>query len=362
MAVIVFHLLALFSFNLAQAKCQIEVQPDKELLITHTSVIDSAQARTGALSFASVFKKFSRSENVSHEKIQIQNWLNQWHQDTLPSGIPTLARSTAMFQWNWADLSPESAPFILSAVVFRPDLANDYSEGELRLIFNLIDHVGHAEGFTAIFEFQLPRFNQLSWKDEFHQLALQDFGPAFNAKLIKLLSMATDGRLRTNDFFLAPTWDLREFTVNEITGSIEQSVLPQTPDIFWNQSEDARQSLVRWIEENRDAILSGLWTLPKQFSTGNALTPNEGFKWLARADLENDLRHKFSLHTCNGCHAGETRTRFTHVDSRAWMVKPVISPFLKSDVLIRKSIFEAQLCGDTVRAHQILTTRQGLIH
>jgi len=343
MALILFFL---FSLNLAQAKCQIEVQPDKELLITHASVIDSIEASTGDLSFAAVFKKFSRSENLVQEKIQIQNWLNQWHQDTLPSGVPTLARSTAVFQWYWPDLTPETAPFILSAIVFRPDLASNYSEGELRFVYNLIDSVGRAEDFSIIFEFQLPRYNQLFWKDELHQLSTLDFGPTFNTKLIQLLSMASNegARLRTNDFVLAPTWDLREFSINENLGSIEQVALPQTPDISWNETSDLRQSLINWIEENKDSILSGLWTLPKKFSTGNALTASEGFIWLPDADLDKNLRHKFSLQTCNGCHSGETKTRFTHIEPRAWKTKPHLSNFLQSELLIRKSIFEAQLC------------------
>jgi hypothetical protein len=40
------------------------------------------------------------------------------------------------------------------------------------------------------------------------------------------------------------------------------------------------------------------------------------------------VRHKFSLNTCNGCHAGETGTPFTHVFPRAAGVEAKLSDFL----------------------------------
>ncbi len=54
----------------------------------------------------------------------------------------------------------------------------------------------------------------------------------------------------------------------------------------------------------------------------------EGFFWRAPT-CRRRSRHKFSLNTCSGCHAGETGTDFTHVAPRAAGQASVLSPFLR---------------------------------
>ncbi len=50
--------------------------------------------------------------------------------------------------------------------------------------------------------------------------------------------------------------------------------------------------------------------------------------WTATGISSNEVRHKFSLNTCNGCHGRETRTLFTHVKEGAFGTPVGLSGFL----------------------------------
>lgn len=52
-----------------------------------------------------------------------------------------------------------------------------------------------------------------------------------------------------------------------------------------------------------------------------------------------------SLQTCNGCHAGETNTIFTHINPRSLSEQSRISDFLEGKLVERKIIFEEEFLG-----------------
>src|SRR6185295_18070269 len=55
--------------------------------------------------------------------------------------------------------------------------------------------------------------------------------------------------------------------------------------------------------------------VPLSFLAANAPAPSPAFFWKGNPQIaDNDARQIVSLGTCNGCHAGETRTRFVHIN------------------------------------------------
>src|SRR5262249_60483738 len=56
--------------------------------------------------------------------------------------------------------------------------------------------------------------------------------------------------------------------------------------------------------------------LGSPFQAGSAIMPTENFFFHGAPTIPiapPEVRRVFSLNTCNGCHAGETITRFTHM-------------------------------------------------
>jgi hypothetical protein len=72
--------------------------------------------------------------------------------------------------------------------------------------------------------------------------------------------------------------------------------------------------------------------VPESFSgqrfLGASSKVPEDFFWRAPS-VGGEARHKFSLNTCNGCHAGETATEFTHISNRAAGQPAQLSLFLR---------------------------------
>ena len=66
------------------------------------------------------------------------------------------------------------------------------------------------------------------------------------------------------------------------------------------------------------------------FLGGSAPMPSPSFFWTAPGLVPGEFcaRHKLSLNTCNGCHAGETSTPFTHVGPRSQNFPASLSGFL----------------------------------
>jgi hypothetical protein len=61
---------------------------------------------------------------------------------------------------------------------------------------------------------------------------------------------------------------------------------------------------------------------------GKSINRADGNGFWTLPTVDSEVRHKFSLNTCNGCHSAETSTAFAHVQSRIWNEPAELSRFL----------------------------------
>jgi hypothetical protein len=127
-------------------------------------------------------------------------------------------------------------------------------------------------------------------------------------------------QLRTNEIQLASPWELREFRVETASHQLRESTVKQDPDVSTNNTV----RFTNFVTSNVAAVLAGTYTVDLNFpmpagphflgGAGPVPGNNTGFFWRGNPQIvNNDARHLVSLGTCNGCHAGETKTVFTHV-------------------------------------------------
>lgn len=279
------------------------------------------------------------------------------------------------------------APFRLLAIVNRLDLrgnpgyggVNDSDPcnpscigGEGRFVFALVPGLrrtggggggygGGGEGvtqsscdasqFTVIFEYCIPKRTCAEIKQfalEWYALSQKPFGAAFNAALQAITdqfaragadpsrkpNLSALNQLRANELLREP-WDLREwrlFNNDSDAGWLREVTVKQTPDFDLNFG----QKIVDYCLANAGDILAEKHVVPLQFRRepflgGDAPMPTDKFFWdgpQPTGTIPGEVRHKFSLNTCNGCHAGETGTPFTHVFPRAAGQEAALSDFL----------------------------------
>ncbi|MFZ5440216.1 MAG: CARDB domain-containing protein [Myxococcota bacterium] len=360
-------------------QCAISIDAGSELLITDLRVVEDARATGGAWSFGSLMTSMAGPHAAP---AFVESWLRQWSAPQLINGFTVPARpaiqSMVLDPWprTSAGLDLSRAPFRLLAIVNRLDLRDlaHGSAGEGRFIFGVLDRNGAPLQFTVILEFNLPATTAADvrrWADDFHTLgALERGSPAFNTALEAITNRfsgpnAAPGRpngsainqVRTNEIALAAPWELREFTL-DANGQLRQSPPMQTPDLSFNGSS----SLATFINTNEAALLAGNHAVPttflgRPFLGGNAPT-EPGFFWNA-SGVSSEALFRFSVNTCNGCHAGDTGTRFTHVSPRSAGAESPLSGFLTgttafargqsrafNDLATRASSLADVLCDD----------------
>jgi hypothetical protein len=141
----------------------------------------------------------------------------------------------------------------------------------------------------------------------------------------------TFSRIRTNDGLQVKysgdgraDWELREFRLNS-RGVLEQHSVPGTPDKLQNG-----QLWLFNVINSAPRTVRGVPVLP-EFREG-ASSMNDGVIWssvdAAGQYPDHERRHQFSLHTCSGCHGGETQTNFRHVREAAFRIPTQMSGFL----------------------------------
>ncbi|QSQ24510.1 hypothetical protein JY651_06035 [Pyxidicoccus parkwayensis] len=333
--------------------CQVE--PFEELLITDLSVVEDPVRTTG--SGAWTFGALMRAMNGGRDPSElVRNWLKTWQADQFIGAtfVPARPNIGPLVLGPWearsggpnAPLNFDVAPFRLLAIVNRMDLRHEgVHAGEGRFVFGVTDpNTGGPMPFTVILEYTLPgghaeEFQR--WSRDWHELGRLGLGhPDYNAKLQALTDRFTKSfvlagrfmgsaisQVRTNENTLDPEWELREFHFGP--GGLEPAHVALTPPFFLNGS----QLVADYINQNQPAILTETHVVPEFFQGqpflwGSAPTPF-GFFWNALG-VEPQARHKFSLNTCNGCHAGETQTVFLHVGFRSKGQPAFLSPFLVS--------------------------------
>jgi hypothetical protein len=186
-------------------------------------------------------------------------------------------------------------------------------------------------------------------------------------------------QLRTNEVALAEQilrrappgqapkafWELREFRIDvNNSGYLRQVTVKQTPDLIFNEGTvtyvstigllgvaDVRgpllptsvlfsavtPALAHYVNGAEADILAHEHHVPAKILPGYgflgaaALTPSSTF-WNDQNIRNPEVRHLFSLGTCNGCHAREAfpqkDVQFTHVHPRKSGEEAALSPFL----------------------------------
>ncbi|WNG37622.1 hypothetical protein F0U61_30985 [Archangium violaceum] len=251
--------------------------------------------------------------------------------------------------------------------------------GELRFIFGVVQPNPWGAGsqktcglkpFTVIFEYGVPITGcgkVAAWAREWTRL--NTYG-GFNASYLAHLQSLTESvvlhgkapgkgnqnainQIRTNENALnSRWWELREFRLAKetpgqadtpVSGLLRQHTVAQSPnDSAFSAFGDATiDSFVLNDVLNGTPTTSSLpnncsstFNVPhiygsSYFRGGNALI-DPSF-WRVNIDpwdtTQACARHQFSLNTCQGCHHGDTRTYFTHIDPMAGIPAP-LSGFL----------------------------------
>ena len=173
-------------------------------------------------------------------------------------------------------------------------------------------------------------------------------------------------QIRTNDIALATPWELREWVIDAESGLLLPAPVAETPDFTtMNNSSE----LAGLLTANAGSILDGTFRLPVELAGGSAPTGpffdlrpeldpemlsgnlaaaeatasfglmNTEFllsliefyqtnpvvtavpdtdvvvnvPWQTPLNIEPEVRHRFALNTCSGCHRDETGVNFLHI-------------------------------------------------
>jgi hypothetical protein len=273
------------------------------------------------------------------------------------------------------------APFKLTAITNRFDLRGSQRFtnptevcGEGRLMFCLIkSDCSQALPMTVIFEYAINKPNVCdslkSWAQQWFNLKDLTLGSsAYNAALQAITDQFTLcgtnpaapdqsslAQVRTNEITLSPVpkvWELKEFHLDSLTGNLIQATVAQTPADRYDSmtiNPDV-QRMVQYVNQNASAVIQGTNVVPAQISgfgflgaashiigppTGIPNPPKKPFHWDGTDSTNKktfikstSARSVFSRETCNGCHAGETQTGFTHVDPVFFGTQATLSGFL----------------------------------
>ncbi|MEK6748312.1 MAG: choice-of-anchor X domain-containing protein [Pseudomonadota bacterium] len=276
----------------------------------------------------------------------VRMWLSTWETNQTVNGWTSPSRNAGIHAliidaWEAASGGPGSplnldiAPFQLLAIVNRVDLRENFtygggSAGEGRFVFQATDSACNPTSFTVIFEYGIQKSScstVKSWGQQWVNLSTLTLGSAaYNSALETITESfvaanAAPGKpngsalnqLRTNEIALSAPWELREFVISASGWNahfLTQNTVTQTSDTSLNNTLTLR-----------NFVNSGATTVPLRFPTianpfkGAASTvPTPSFFWNETGITPRQRRHDFSLGTCNGCHAGETGTFFTHVN------------------------------------------------
>ena len=351
--------------------CTIDRQA--ELAITALSVVEDPvrTAPGGAWHIGTLMRAMAGDQNPSSF---MRQWLRTWTTTQTVNGLNLPARTQMINEvlgpWEQRSgganqpLDFSRAPFRLLAIMNRMDLRNPgVQSGEGRFVFGVLDPAGNPLEFTIILEYALPGGTPEAmqrWALDWHELGQLGLShPNYNAKLQALTDrFAKNGvmpgrpfgnalnQIRTNEVELAQEWEMREFNLTD-TG-LRPATVKRTPDLGFDNSS----TLANFIQTNQAAILAEQHLVPETFSgvrfLGAASRVPEDFFWRAPG-ASAEARHKFSLNTCSGCHAGETGTEFTHVAPRAAGQAAVLSAFLRGGTVMDPVMHQTRSFDDLGR-------------
>ncbi|HKU38606.1 MAG TPA: hypothetical protein VJR89_10680 [Polyangiales bacterium] len=356
---------------------QCYVAPSRGLLVRHVSVVDDPErtAPGGAWTFGRLMQQALSEPSAAAREIEAVFASFAAPQEINGFRVAARPNTQGLVLDPWprteqGELDLMRAPFRLLAIAHRLDLANvaERSAGEGRFVYGVLDRGGASLLFTVILEYQLPT-SAGDWGAAVHALQAVPFpSPEYNAALQQLTDrytargaapQAPNGsallRVRTNENALGRDgrWEMREFRPARASGVLEPAALAQTPDTSFNGSPE----LMRFIESNRASILRESHAVPalfedSPFQAGALINTLE--YWTAAGLGDSELRHKFSLNTCSGCHGGETSTSFFQVFPRAAGEQSRISDFLTGVSMRDPVTGEARPYNELARRRQLL--------
>lgn len=201
--------------------------------------------------------------------------------------------------------------------------------------------------------------------------------PAYDRRLARITQRFTDrgrggdrpngsalNQIRTNEIALGSPWELREFRIDAETGLPRQATVAETPDLLVHNDT---HELAKLLNSRSKSILSGDFSLPSTWQGGSSIAGpfydfrpslpedqleanfavgeadvaagvisaeyldalvaffatdpkvvplgDSGFAdvpWQAPG-VGGEVRHRFALNSCSGCHRLETGTPFLHI-------------------------------------------------
>ncbi len=330
------------------------IDPERSLVIRDPAVVEDP-SRThdrctggnpdGAWSFKNLVTQMANTAatGVTPEAF-VRLWLATWETDQVINGW-TVAnraasiRSLVIDPWEARSGGPgrpldlNQHPFKLIAIVNRIDLRDNAayapaSAGEGRFVFQVMDDDCNPTQFTVIFEYGIDKKSCPTikdWGQQWANLSSLPLGSAsYNAALQAITDQFTSAgaaphkpngsalnQIRTNEIALGAPWELREFIISANgwdTHFLRPNTVAQTPDISLNHTPILRD----FVHSANTEVPLRFPTLADPFRGGSSFAPF-GFFWDEAGISPRTLRHRFSLDTCNGCHAGETATFFTHI-------------------------------------------------
>jgi hypothetical protein len=361
-----------------------DIDPARSLVVTATSVVEdptrTANPCTGAgngmgkWSFGYLMTQLANTSQTGLDPSAFtMRWLRKWMVDQTVNDFTVPRRPTiqqlVIDPWLAASgpggkLDLSKAPFRLLAIVNRVDLADNLvygggSAGEGRFVFAAIDRRDggcRVMEFTVIFEYGVEATGcrgLKSWAQRWQDLKQHGVGtPAYNAALEAIteefaragaapskVNGSALNQLRTNEIALGRPWELREFRLDALEGGhLREVTVKRTPDLSFNESGTTSN----FVNANEAAILAETHDVPLDFPVGRpylggAAPTDPGMVWRGGPNPpinSGEARHKFSLNTCNGCHAGETDTRFTHVKPAPFGTEAPLSAFMTPGVSV----------------------------
>jgi len=331
-------------------------------------------------------------------------WLKTWQNNQTINTFTVPARpnisTTIINPWLAASggvsLNLGIAPFRLLAIVNRLDLrtggggyaGSTGDAGELRFVFGAVIPGSQCQllPFTVIFEYGVPLrgcVNVRSWAQQWVNLSTLAVGsPAFNTALQAITDQvvlrnaapakpngSALNQLRTNEIAIGSPWELRQFNLLSPIDILQETPVFRTPDVHFNAADPTWTGstlLDSFITANKIPIDNGTYTIPLSFLatpflggaapvTGN----NVNYFWkTSTLNLDpthvgnwNNERQLVSLNTCNACHAGETRTPFTHINPTTPIGSPAALSGFLTGVTVVDPAFGAptRTCNDLAR-------------
>lgn len=208
-----------------------------------------------------------------------------------------------------------------------------------------------------IYNFGTPSTNN-PYKDALQEIT--DYVTVANAVPSKINGSAIH-RIRTNEKVFAPIdpdleihaawekqdWEFRQFELSPTTNKLRMVPLTNNPDHTANYSPNIQEDytssthpvtnndIIDWIfNGNKHLVLSGNFNMPTNLLSGSGIVRREqtqyfdlipdnfasagGYNPLNESSQAKQIRQQLSLNTCVGCHAGETKTVFTHINPLAY--------------------------------------------